>query len=71
MVLIIRQALLQEDEGLARVVKECPHKEAVEWIAAQAGQYFRPECYFIALPLDDNQAAAHGFCPTGVVRGAK
>jgi hypothetical protein len=50
---IIRRAVLMEDEGrehLVRIVDS--HEEAVEWIAKQKGEYFGPGDYRIMVEPD-------------------
>jgi hypothetical protein len=45
---IIRKAVLMEDEGREHLVKIMnSRQEAIEWVAKQAGQYFGPGDYRI------------------------
>lgn len=45
---IIRKAVLMEDEGREHLIKICASlEEAKEWVAKQAGEYFSPTDYRI------------------------
>lgn len=50
---IIRKAVLMEDEGHEHLIKICEtHKEALEWVAQQQGEYFGPRDYRILVEND-------------------
>jgi len=45
---VIRKAVLMEDEGSDKIIQTFADKaEAEEWIKSQEGQYFRPSDYYI------------------------
>lgn len=53
---IIRRAVLMEDEGRENIVKVCRTRaEAETWIAKQAGEYFGSSDYYIAVPLEEDK----------------
>lgn len=48
MCIVMRKAVLQEDEGREHFVESFPDRQsAQDWIDAQKGQYFRPSDYYI------------------------
>jgi len=46
-VVIMRYAVLMEDEGKDKYIKICPRPEALDWISAQETQYFKPNDYYL------------------------
>ena len=47
-VIVMRRPVLMEDEGMHSLVKICAsQKEAEDWIAAQADEYFKTQDYYI------------------------
>lgn len=58
MFLVVRKAVLMEDEGRQSIERSFVTKaEAVDWVAAQVNKYFGPHDYFI-LEAPDPQTSA-------------